>query len=179
MRLCSRGKQTLMTALGPIAYSYWAKRRALNSALLSTIVFHALQDSLKLWISNKRSWVSNAVSAPISTFAAPTNKFGTKTVNCTSLSRYNTSGSITWDWRNLPHPYASSKHTHSSYEWSPEIRPTLYPLEMKRLIQTNIFIQWIIPKNVAYPSSITSEVSIQKNKKIHNMNQSWECGLPI
>ena len=140
-----------LTTLGPIAYSYWAKRRALYSALLSTIIFHALQDSLKLWISNKRSWVSNAVSAPISTFAAPTNKFGTKTVNCTSLSKYNTSGSITWDWRDLPHPdtsskpqtfiiwmkaenlayaysllnvRASKKHKHSSYEWNLRIWPT-------------------------------------------------------
>ena len=97
MRLCSRGKQTLGTTLGPIAYSYWAKRRALYSALLSTIIFHALQDSLKLWISKKRSWVSNAVSAPISTFAAPTNKFGTKTLNCTSSSKYNAKGAIKSD----------------------------------------------------------------------------------
>jgi hypothetical protein len=78
----------------------------LYTALLSTIVFHALQDSFKLWISNKRSWVSNVIFASISTFAAPTNKFGTKTFNCTSRSRYNTSGSITWDWRDLPQPDA-------------------------------------------------------------------------
>jgi hypothetical protein len=81
-----------------------AKRRSLYSTLLSTIVFHALQDSLKLWSnkdSNKRSWVSNAVSTPIFTFTAVTNKFGTKTFNCTYRFGYNTSGSITWDWRDL------------------------------------------------------------------------------
>jgi hypothetical protein len=102
MRLCLRGKHTLKSSLGHMAYSYWAKRRALYSALFSTIIFHALQDSLKLWISNKRSPVSNANYAPISAFASPTNMFGTNTFNCTSRSRYNTSGSITWDWRDLP-----------------------------------------------------------------------------
>ena len=39
MRLCSCGKHTLLTSLEHMAYSYWAKRRALYSTLLSIIVF--------------------------------------------------------------------------------------------------------------------------------------------
>ena len=85
-----------------------SQTKSIVAAILSTIVFHALQDSLKLWINNKRSWVSNANFAPISTFEAPTNKFGIKTLNCISASIYNTSGSITWDWRDLPQPDAAT-----------------------------------------------------------------------
>ena len=55
MRLCLHGTHTLMNPLGQIAYSYWAKQRALYSTLLFTFIFHVLQDNLKLWINNKRT----------------------------------------------------------------------------------------------------------------------------
>ena len=115
---------TLLTALGPILYSYGAKRRALNSDFFIHNHFHALHDNLKPWISNKRTWVSNAVSAPISTFAAPTNKFGTR------LS--------------IVHLCLDTIQVAPSRGIC-AIFPTL------SVIQPHTFILWMKPKNPAYP----------------------------
>ena len=64
MRLYSREKHSHLISLGHMAYSYWAKRRALYSAFLFTIVFHALQHSPNLRISNKRRLVSMSTPHP-------------------------------------------------------------------------------------------------------------------
>ena len=95
-RLCSRGKHNSGRAFGPILNSCAAKRRALYSIVLSTILFHALQHSLNLPIKTKRRLVSSAISRPIKSFAAPNTKLGTSMDNCTSTFRCNTCGTMTF-----------------------------------------------------------------------------------
>lgn len=129
--LCSRVMNLLLQSLGHIVQSYSARRRALYWVLLSTIVFHALQDSLIFNIACKRSSVSAAVFAPKFTLAAPTSKFGTSTSNCAFWSRSNTSASIVYVW-----PINSTLVCHCQPQTMP---PTISMLMVVSMLKTTAF----------------------------------------